>query len=361
MAPQYPLVERVGRGRPLRLGVSHPAASGLPGAAPQDCGGCDNSIGDYLTKINTTWGKQAMDSVGFRGARASWLALALALAGFAGSAVYAEARQPSTEPSTHSVVTGSAPQQLEQAESVAAGATRGADAPARWWAPGEDRPFPEFIEYANASGRARPVQQRGPARDRGPSLLRADRRNGRACVSCHQPADGMSLSLASHPRAVGGDRGQGPDLRGDRRHRTAPACRKAIRPRIRCCSSAGCSGSSCRGRPRRPTERRIDPEFTIEVVRDPGGCNTDPQYGLNSANPMISVYRRPRVVANMQYVVHQQLRRRPLRRQDRRARGARSRQRPAGQHEHDGRRAPADAENAGGRSRASRTCNLDGV
>ena len=43
----------------------------------------------------------------------------------------------------------------------------------------------------------------------------------------------------------------------------------------------------------------------IEVVRDPGGCNTHRTYGLESANPTISVYRRPRPVANTKYTTHQ--------------------------------------------------------
>src|SRR5690606_24524175 len=46
----------------------------------------------------------------------------------------------------------------------------------------------------------------------------------------------------------------------------------------------------------------IEPEFTLEVVRDPTGCNTSPTYGLNSANPTVSVYRRPRMAANLRYV-----------------------------------------------------------
>ena len=44
-------------------------------------------------------------------------------------------------------------------------------------------------------------------------------------------------------------------------------------------------------------------EFTIEVVRDPTGCNTSREYGLKSAEPTISVYRRPRMAANLKYVV----------------------------------------------------------
>lgn len=46
----------------------------------------------------------------------------------------------------------------------------------------------------------------------------------------------------------------------------------------------------------------IDPEFSIEVVRDPTGCNTSPVYGLESDNPTVSVYRSPRPAANLKYV-----------------------------------------------------------
>jgi hypothetical protein len=54
--------------------------------------------------------------------------------------------------------------------------------------------------------------------------------------------------------------------------------------------------------PEGPDGVPIDPEFEIEVVSDPAGCNTHPDYGLASAEPMISVYRRPRPVANLRYV-----------------------------------------------------------
>jgi hypothetical protein len=44
-------------------------------------------------------------------------------------------------------------------------------------------------------------------------------------------------------------------------------------------------------------------EFSIEVVSDPTGCNTSSEYGLKSANPTLSVYRRPRPATNLKYVV----------------------------------------------------------
>ncbi|MGQ9427361.1 hypothetical protein ACXYTJ_13525 [Gilvimarinus sp. F26214L] len=46
----------------------------------------------------------------------------------------------------------------------------------------------------------------------------------------------------------------------------------------------------------------VEPQFTIEVVRDPTGCNTGADFGLESARPMISVYRRPRPAANLKYI-----------------------------------------------------------
>ncbi|NBQ89332.1 MAG: glycosyltransferase family 2 protein, partial [Betaproteobacteria bacterium] len=57
--------------------------------------------------------------------------------------------------------------------------------------------------------------------------------------------------------------------------------------------------------PRDAAGKPIEPEFSLEVVRDPTGCNTHPQYGLTSAKPMVSVYRRPRPAANLKYPTHQ--------------------------------------------------------
>ncbi|MCU1260633.1 MAG: hypothetical protein JWO80_3518, partial [Bryobacterales bacterium] len=54
--------------------------------------------------------------------------------------------------------------------------------------------------------------------------------------------------------------------------------------------------------PRAADGTAVRPEFRIEVVRDPTGCNTSTIYGIASAKPAISVYRRPRVAANLNYL-----------------------------------------------------------
>jgi cytochrome c peroxidase len=51
--------------------------------------------------------------------------------------------------------------------------------------------------------------------------------------------------------------------------------------------------------PRDASGQAIRPEFTLELLRDPTGCNSDPRHGLRSATPMVSVYRRPRIAANL--------------------------------------------------------------
>jgi len=50
-----------------------------------------------------------------------------------------------------------------------------------------------------------------------------------------------------------------------------------------------------------PRPNATPADFKLEIVRDPTGCNNSPIYGLGSAQPTISVYRRPRMVANFKY------------------------------------------------------------
>jgi hypothetical protein len=47
----------------------------------------------------------------------------------------------------------------------------------------------------------------------------------------------------------------------------------------------------------------IKPDFSLEVVRDPWGCNSGAEYGPSAHEPNISVYRRPRPVANLKYLL----------------------------------------------------------
>lgn len=169
-----------------------------------------------------------------------------------------------------------------------------------WWNPDEGRVFPASLDYRNANGTLRLLLDNGPMETKDHPFFTAIGPNGRACVTCHQPADAMSLSATS-------------------------ARRQWERNGVKDPLFAASDGSNCPSLPQgeaashsvliehgliriaRPWPARdsagkpIKADFTIEVVRDPSTCNLDPKYGLKTAG-MISVFRRPRPVANFKYI-----------------------------------------------------------
>ena len=181
-------------------------------------------------------------------------------------------------------------------------AQTGASGP--WWAPGQATPLPAYATYENDRGQVGLLNTAGAVETKGHPFFEAIGTNGRACVTCHQPSDGMALSLRSIRErwsATGGkdplfaavDGMNCPNLpAGDPKSHSLLLERGLVRVGLP-------------WPPLRADGRPIDPEFTIEVVRDPSGCNTDAVYGLQSSRPTISVFRRPRMAANTKYTTHQ--------------------------------------------------------
>jgi hypothetical protein len=153
--------------------------------------------------------------------------------------------------------------------------------------PGRGIALPPSKDYDDASGQLRLLNKSGEVETKGHPFFTALGSNGRACVTCHQPSNAMGLSL---------------DLIRDRW-----AATKGKDPLF-----AAVDGSNCPDLPHDKEEShslllnrgliRIalqwppasKPDFRIEVVRDPTGCNKNPAE--------ISVYRRPRVAANLQQI-----------------------------------------------------------
>ena len=205
---------------------------------------------------------------------------------------------------------------------------RGAEAPDRWWAPGEARAWPALLEYGNALGAV------GVLRD-GAALPTKDHpffaplgSNGRACVTCHQPADAMSLAAETarerwqvtqgrDPLFAAIDGSNCPHLPQD-----DPASHSLLLQR-------GLIRVALPWPPRDAAGQPIDPEFTLEVVRDPTGCNTHPAYGL--ASPAPDNLGLPAAAAGSEHEVHdaRELRRAAVHRQERPACLARPGHRPA--------------------------------
>ena len=175
------------------------------------------------------------------------------------------------------------------------------DPESQWWPPGDGRTLPAFIEYGNQHGRLGLVNADGSVDTEGHPFFEALGTNGRACVTCHQPADGMSISLATIRERWDATGGKDPLF---------AAIDGVNCPNLPLTEAASHSLLLERGLfriflpwpPVAADGTTIDPEFALEVVRDPTGCNTSEEYGLNSENPTVSVYRRPRVAANLRFV-----------------------------------------------------------
>ena len=148
--------------------------------------------------------------------------------------------------------------------------------------------------------------------------------NGRACVTCHQPADGMSLAAATarerweatsgrDPLFAAIDGSNCPNLPQQDPASHSLLLSARTDPRVH-----------CPGHRATPTASAIDPEFTLEVVRDPTGCNTHPVYGVGAPEPR-RVGLSPTAPGG-QHQVHdaRELRRAAVHRQERTARHARS-------------------------------------
>ena len=177
----------------------------------------------------------------------------------------------------------------------------GAESHSRWWSPGENRLLPRSLGYDNERGRIRILNAAGDTDTRGHPFFMPLGSNGRACVTCHQPADGMSISTATLRERWEETRGRDPvfaAIDGS----NCPHLPQRDRASHSLLLDRGLFRIFLPWPPRARDGSAIAPEFTIEVVRDPTGCNTHPVHGLNSPTPSISVFRRPRMVGNLKYV-----------------------------------------------------------
>jgi len=180
------------------------------------------------------------------------------------------------------------------------------DAPpaSNWWAPASGKPLAALASYPDAFGSVGVMNAAGPVNSVGHPFFEPIGQNGRACVTCHQPANGMSLSVETIRRRWEESDGKDalfapvdgmdcPHLPSGDPHSHSMLLERGLFRIFLPWPPKAVDGST------------IEPEFTLEVVRDPTGCNTHPEYGLKSAHPLVSVYRRPRPVANLRYITHQ--------------------------------------------------------
>ena len=173
-------------------------------------------------------------------------------------------------------------------------------APERWWSPGEGRTFPTSLDYGNEHGTLRTLLTGGELETKGHPFFEPIGSNGRACVTCHQPADAMSLSAATAQKRWEDTSGKDP-LFAAIDGSNCPALPQSERASHSLLLERGLVRIERPWPVRAAGGKRVTPDFTIEVVRDPNGCNSVPGYG--PAAGRISVYRRVRPIGNMKYLL----------------------------------------------------------
>lgn len=171
----------------------------------------------------------------------------------------------------------------------------------RWWPPGKGGEFPRMLSFENDTGISSTYSVAGPTDTTGHPFFEAIGTNGRACVTCHQPSNGMSLSVKTIRQRWDATGGKDP-LFAAIDGSNCPSLPQDLESSHSLLLEHGLIRVFRPWPPRDSEGNPIRAEFTVEVVHDPTGCNTDPAYGLNSANPTISVFRRPRPTTNLKYI-----------------------------------------------------------
>src|SRR5262245_54539099 len=171
-----------------------------------------------------------------------------------------------------------------------------------WWSPGNGAVLRATVPYENSLGWLSILNMAGDIVTKNNAFFDPIGTNGRGCVTCHQPADGMSISVESIKQRWGVTAGSDP-LFAAVDGKNCPDLPDNYPQSHSLLLDRGLIRVFLPWPPKAADGSVVKPEFTIEVVRDPTGCNTSPVYGLNSPTPSISVYRRPRPAANLKYVV----------------------------------------------------------
>lgn len=172
-----------------------------------------------------------------------------------------------------------------------------------WLQPGSVNTLFATNDYLNHEGMLGLINTGGTLQTAGHAFFDDLGSNGRGCVSCHQPSQAMSLAAANVAQRWEDSLG----------HKLDPVF-------------AAVDGSDCPTLPQ--TEKSshsilinrgafrialpwplkdaagkpVAADFTIAVVNDPTGCNSGALYGPTAQAANISVYRRPRMVANFPQV-----------------------------------------------------------
>lgn len=232
-------------------------------------------------------------------------AVSLALVGAAVSlAANAPPEAEGDRPGASGKFSGHVPSQNVQAQKAPRAVQQTANeyaASDHWFTPGSGEQLPANSFYENEWGAVQVLNASGPIDTAGHPFFTPLGQNERACVTCHQPADGMSISASTAKERWEATGGKDP-LFAPVDGSNCPSLPQDDPKSHSLLLEHGLFRVFLPWPPKAADGSRIEPEFTLEVAEDPTGCNRDPKYGLKSENPMVSIYRRPKPVANLKYI-----------------------------------------------------------
>lgn len=171
-----------------------------------------------------------------------------------------------------------------------------------WIEAGQSGTLPAEMNFDNAYGKLGVLNASGPIEMKGHPFFESLGLNPRGCVTCHQPADAMSVSVESLRERWRVTKGEDP-IFAPVDGANNPKLPQLLESSHSLLLNRGLFRIGLAWPPRDHGGKIIKPEFTIEVVRDPTGVNLDSTYGLTGVNPTASVFRRPRPVANLKYLM----------------------------------------------------------
>jgi hypothetical protein len=162
-----------------------------------------------------------------------------------------------------------------------------------WWDPARGTPLPASKDFEDPSGQLRLVNKSGDVETTGHPFFTPLGSNGRSCATCHQPSGAMSLSIELIRLRWADTKGKDP-LFAAVDGSNCPALPQDQEASHSLLLERGLIRIAIPWPPVTASGELSKPEFRLEVVRDPTFCN--------KTADSISVYRRPRVAANLQYI-----------------------------------------------------------
>ena len=158
--------------------------------------------------------------------------------------------------------------------------------------------LPQLGIYVDPSGEIATEQSHGVTSTKNNPFFQSLGTNGRACFTCHQPETGWTVSAASVQARFLASAGTDPIFR--------------------LVDGATCPSDDVSSLPAKLDAYQLllargvirigllipaGAEFTVTVLSDPYGCNTNPDTGLTSASSgTVSVYRRPLPATNLGFL-----------------------------------------------------------